>query len=394
MSDSGFRLNRAFAVLALALMIAAAPLFAGCMAKLPPSEETKSINDMESSESNGNQSAPPAEIDYGTPWYVPQLIFPPFVDYAHNACHASSIAEMPNGDLLAIWYASANGEGSEDQCIMSSRRTKSSDDPTGVSGLIWSTPAILHDTPDRPDGNAVLFVDKSGTVWLFFTIIGIEPHSIWYIQSKDNGVTWNEPTFVYTESGTWVRNKPITTWSGNIIVPIYSDTTKTCKFLVSLDNGTTWEPRGNVSTPKGCYQPTVVQLKNGSLLAYMRTGDKFIYETRSYDDGMTWTESRRTELQNPKCAIDMVLTKNGNLVLVFNDCQESRTPICAAISLDEGATWAGEKVLEELVGEWSYPAIIQRSDGMLEITYTFTRISIKNVELNEAYLLSDLPLNP
>ena len=37
------------------------------------------------------------------------------------SCHASTIAELPNGDLLAAWYAGSR-EGAKDVAIFASRK--------------------------------------------------------------------------------------------------------------------------------------------------------------------------------------------------------------------------------------------------------------------------------
>jgi predicted neuraminidase len=43
--------------------------------------------------------------------------------------------------------------------------------------------------------------------------------------------------------------------------------------------------------------------------------------------------------------------------------------------------------LEDAPGEYSYPALIQRRDGDLEMTYTWQRTAIKHVHVK----LSDVP---
>lgn len=38
-------------------------------------------------------------------------------------------------------------------------------------------------------------------------------------------------------------------------------------------------------------------------------------------------------------------------------------------------------------GEYSYPCVIQTSDGRIHISYTFRRYTIKHVEMNENWLV-------
>ena len=58
-----------------------------------------------------------------------------------------------------------------------------------------------------------------------------------------------------------------------------------------------------------------------------------------------------------------------------------RQKLHVAIS-DDGITWKDVIVLENGTGEeFSYPAIIETSDGRVHITYTYDRKNIKHVEL-------------
>ena len=83
----------------------------------------------------------------------------------------------------------------------------------------------------------------------------------------------------------------------------------------------------------------------------------------------------------------MTHLRNGHLVLVFNDSETDRTPLSIARSLDEGRTWETPLVLESNPGEYSYPCVIQTSDGRIQATYTFRRYTIKHVELDENWLV-------
>jgi predicted neuraminidase len=63
-----------------------------------------------------------------------------------------------------------------------------------------------------------------------------------------------------------------------------------------------------------------------------------------------------------------------------------RTPLVVGVSDDEGATWRIARVLEDAPGEYSYPAVIQGSDGAVHILYTHQRTRMKHVRLEESEL--------
>jgi predicted neuraminidase len=56
-----------------------------------------------------------------------------------------------------------------------------------------------------------------------------------------------------------------------------------------------------------------------------------------------------------------------------------------AVSRD-GKAWDAALVLEAEPGEYSYPAVIQSSDGRVHITYTWKRQRVKHVVVDPARL--------
>lgn len=326
--------------------------------------------------------------------------------------HAPTIAEMPNGDILVAWFGGSE-EGAKDLAIYSSRLYKGEKN--------WTKPEIIADTEGQADQNPVLFVHK-GVVWLFYVTFRVKSNEseIMYKTSFDNGFSWSWPRRLRPRKGLWVRNVPITLSNNDIVLPIYDNATipNCCYVMISEDNGETWETYGPIKTVTGCAQGNVVQLSNGSLLMYMRTRSHplhpflsmpkiseieyspghfvqkresftvggYIWMSMSHDNGRSWETPVETHLRNPNSGISLIKLKDGNLVLAFNDTHIGRSPLNIALSTDEGKTWPYCKILEKGEGEYSYPQLLQISDGLIHVVYTNRRMTIKHAVFNEEWI--------
>ncbi len=70
---------------------------------------------------------------------------------------------------------------------------------------------------------------------------------------------------------------------------------------------------------------------------------------------------------------------------MYNHTPKGRSPLNVAVSRD-GKAWEAALVLESEPGEYSYPAVIQSSDGRVHITYTWKRQRVKHVVVDPAGL--------
>lgn len=323
---------------------------------------------------------------YGDIEFSSELIFERIPGYPVH--HCSSITEAPNGDLLVSWYGGSY-ESADDQVLFLSRRPKGS--------RAWTKPEIVVRSPGKPPGNAILFTDKIGRIWLLWgRMEGKQPMMrgtgwdhcrLFYRTSSDNGKTWSGDKPFFEDTMGWLpRNLPIWGADGSLIVPISDELNGhgvDLSFFVSTrDNGKTWARSGVM---RGGEQPTIIQRADGTLLAYLRVRPN-IMAAESHDGGKTWTKPAPTQWKNPNSGISMRRLRNGHALLVFNNQNNARTPLNIARSTDEGRTWGTPLALETNPGEYSYPSVLQTSDGKIHIIYTFRRYSIKHVEMNEDWL--------
>jgi len=93
-----------------------------------------------------------------------------------------------------------------------------------------------------------------------------------------------------------------------------------------------------------------------------------------------------TTLPNPNSGIDAVTLRDGRHLLIYNPVPRGRSPLKAAISLD-GKIWKDVLTLEDQPGkEFSYPGVIQTSDGSAQVIYTWNRQRIKHVTIDPGKL--------
>jgi len=164
-------------------------------------------------------------------------------------------------------------------------------------------------------------------------------------------------------------------------------------FEISRDSGKTWQIIGPVKKGSGldAIQPSILFHKNGDLEALCRTKQGSIAMTWSKDNGKTWTALSATELPNPNSGTDAVTLADGRQLLIYNPTAHrinkptkgDRYPIAAAIS-DDGLNWNRILTFDSAPcsSSYAYPAVIQASDGLIYITYTFNRQKIKYIILD------------
>ena len=305
-----------------------------------------------------------------------------FTQAPFKECHASTIVKLPDGDLLAAWFGGEH-EGDRSVAIWGARHHAGS----------WSAPSVLVQEPDVPCWNPVLFVDRRGTLLLFYKF-GRSPRT-WSgaFRTSADGATWSDAVRLPAGILGPIKNKPVTLSNGDILAGSSVETALswTCGVDLSSDGGQSWSHYGPISVPgyhHGIIQPTLWETSPGHVKMLVRATQDigFICAATSDDGGHTWSDAKPTTLPNPNSGIDAVKMRNGTVALVYNASKTERSPLVLAFSRDEGETWKTPLTLEDGPGEYSYPAIIQTYDGKLHITYTWQRKRIKHVVVDPGLL--------
>ncbi len=292
-------------------------------------------------------------------------------------CHASTIEESQDG-LVAAWFGGTR-EKNPDVGIWVSRRTDGT----------WSTPVevangVINDQERHPTWNPVLFQPKTGPLLLFYKN-GPSPRDWWgeLIRSSDGGKTWSEMERLPDGIFGPIKNKPIQLADGTIVSGVSTEHDGWRVHMeLSTDNGKTWTATRALNTKDemDAIQPGLLTFGD-TIRILCRTRQGRISTATSSDRGKTWSKMSLIDLPNPNSGIDAVTLKDGRGLLVYNHTKRGRSPLNVAVS-NNGTDWKPVVTLENQPGEYSYPAIIQTSDGKVHITYTWKRQRVKHVVLD------------
>jgi len=313
-------------------------------------------------------------------WVRGGLVFP-LDNRPTPGCHASTIEQARDGQIVAAWFAGTD-EGEKDVGIWVSR----------LENGQWSRPVEVADgvmsvQMRYPCWNPVLFQPQEGPLVLFFKV-GPTPRGWWgeWTTSTDAGRTWMSQRRLPPEVMGPIKNKPIQLKDGRILCPSSSEHQGWQAHVEVTRDLDSWQVVGPLNDGKdiGVIQPTLLTYPDGRIQMLCRTRRKgFVAQSWSKDGGKTWSAFEATNLPNPNSGIDGVTLEDGRQLLVFNNTPKGRTPLNVAVSRD-GAKWDMVVTLENQPGEYSYPAVIQSADGLVHITYTYWRQSIKHVVLDPA----------
>ncbi|MCC5928520.1 MAG: exo-alpha-sialidase [Cyclobacteriaceae bacterium] len=124
------------------------------------------------------------------PFLQKEFIFPVQDEHAHG----STLAELPNGDVLVAWFQGSGERWADDVRVLGARKKKGSNN--------WSEPFLMADVKEFPDCNPVLFLDGKNRLWLMWiTIIANqwETSLIKYLISDDYENTEGAPTWTWQD---------------------------------------------------------------------------------------------------------------------------------------------------------------------------------------------------
>ena len=329
-----------------------------------------------------------------------------------------SFARLSDGRIM-YGYTEYVGESREDHATARLAVCYSSDE-----GETWSKPEVLLEKdPDCMNYMAVSLLKLAngelGMIYCrkdtlknakgkleegFATCMPV------YRYSKDDGKTWSEEIACSKVPGYFcvVNHKLIQLKSGRLLLPMSRQadmktqkfTAGSIAFIYSDDNGRSWDYLCEHIYPVyddavGLQEPGVIELDDGRLWMYCRTGYGHQWQSYSSDGGKTWSTPMpnwKFTSPNSPMLIDRV---KDIMVAVYNPQPFSpinlkaknsgwprRTPLLCAISKDGGKSFENTNqvfapnfvndcvLIEDDPEEtYCYPAVIETADGFLVAYY-------------------------
>lgn len=355
-----------------------------------------------------------------------------------RAVHAASLVELQGGDLRAVWF-SGSREGAGNVTI----QTAVMDHTTSRWGS-ESTLFERHQIERglwryvKKIGNPVIARAPDGSLLLWMVNVslgGWAGSAVTWARSLDDGVSWSTPrrlvTSPFLNVSTLVKGAPIDFADGQIGLPVYHEFISKFAEVLRLDAQGRVVDKVRIPGSQTSLQPVVLVTAPEKAQVYMRSGNaKALMGSSTEDAGKTWAQTRVTSWPNPDSAVAGVITPAGQQWLALNPTTNNRETL-ALVAAAKGATvdgassWMVESpaspkkrllvaeyqallaqelkasgVSEEaarayvasarrqLCGpescfqEFSYPYLLQGSDGYIHLIYTWHRTRIKHVRFD------------
>jgi predicted neuraminidase len=303
-----------------------------------------------------------------------------------NECHAAYICEMPNRSLIVSFFGGTREKAADVGSWIVKKK---------IDADTWSEPALFHKVPGKSTGTTHFFVPpERSEIWAFYNLM----------QGKGRFAGWstcNTIRHIYRKNFGWstdhirymigwnTRGKVLVLDNGDYLFPMHDELFYAYRatFLISHDRGKSWRKGGWIKTPKGCLEPSVIQLRDGRLLCFLRCKEREIYQAWSADRGHHWTAPAATGIPNPDSMVELLLLPDDTIVLAYNHSTKGRCPLNLRYSKDHARTWSEPVTIADNGSEFSYPCMIYGSDRNIHLVYTNNRKTIRYTKFSPDWLI-------
>lgn len=355
-----------------------------------------------------------------------------------QAVHAASLVELKNGDLRAVWF-SGSREGAGDVSVRTSVWKHSSGQWQAESTLF-----ARHQVERglwryvKKIGNPVIARAADGSLLLWMVNVslgGWAGSSITWARSSDEGSSWSSPrrlvTSPFLNVSTLVKGAPLIYENGDIGLPVYHEFVSKFAEIVRLDASGRVLDKTRIPGSQTSLQPVVLVSGAKTAQVYMRSGNaQALMMSATEDAGKSWSHTAAAAWPNPDSALAGVVGSTGSQWLALNPStnnretlallQSGKAPFFADASkwiVEESPTpqsrlslgdyesllarqlrlaGVGDEQAKAYVAsarrqlcwtqacyqEFSYPYLLQASDGYVHLVYTWHRSRIKHIRFD------------
>ena len=283
---------------------------------------------------------------------------------------------------------------------------------------------------ETKDGVIVLaYVNLKEKFWDWDKNILDAPNAVlptYTTRSYDGGKTWQDNQKLHDDWTGMIRSI-IETREGNVVFTTmklkHNPGSHVVLTYTSGDNGATWKQSNILACytcsgdHSGLMESTIVQLNNGKLWQLIRTNWGYFEESFSSDQGITWSNPQKTDIDASTAPAALTRLASGRLILVWNreypegkssypliggkenpNLSEAptswqREELSMAFSDDDGKNWTSPVVVAKVYKDdsyvfeqwntrrWlSYPQVFEVSPGKIWVTTDFGGVRL---EVNE-----------
>ena len=222
-----------------------------------------------------------------------------------------------------------------------------------------------------------------------------------FCYSSDEGKSWSEPVTCIDRRGYYcgINDGILLQRSGRLLMPMSSDPEATVYVVASEDFGRSWYTLCGPITlpfanfPSGLEEPGIYEHENGELWLYFRTFLGYQYESRSNDNGRTWSVAIPNLYFSSPDAPMRVKRLGEYTVAAFNpsscnclSASNARRPLVCAVSKDDGISFGDftdfttsakmkkfasrlYAVEDDPANTYCYPSMIEVEGGFLMAYY-------------------------
>lgn len=309
--------------------------------------------------------------------YEPKTMFKANEKFFHG--REPTLRRMPDGSLISFVYSGGKVEPDPEGNLAALIR--SYDD-----GETWSSPEIvflhsqrsvwgteiftetdrpfavfqtfLYDTRFRELRSFMAYTDDSGKTWdKPFTVKGVPPNfAVRQGKVLSNG-SWLFPVYWVEQRGDWNQLLDVEFTYKH---PRDVDWFYISAVIISNDHGKSFSLHGYVNNDvQTAWEPEVVELENGHLMMWIRTNDGVLWESESFDYGITWSSMKPGKIPNPGTKV-VVYKVRDRYVMINNTCapdNKNRKTLEIWVSDDYCKTWRIKLPLAKILEGSPYPSV-------------------------------------